>query len=86
MAEQALSAQPLSELDSWLRLERFDYSRVGEHWAVLRLLAGLGSNLGAPAEAMLVVQRGPTSVCGSAPSVVPGTRMRAGAAIARPSG
>jgi len=61
VANPAPPVQPLSELDSLLALERFDYSRVGEHWAVLRLLASLGSDLGAPAQAMLVVQRGPAS-------------------------
>jgi Transglycosylase SLT domain len=71
VAEEAHSIQPLRELDSWLRLERFDYSRVGEHWAVLRLLASLGSNLGAPAQATLVVQRGSTSACGFQPVSYP---------------
>jgi hypothetical protein len=52
------SAPPPAELDRWLHLERFDYSRVGQHWAVLRMLAGLAGELGAPAEAMLFVQRG----------------------------
>ncbi len=41
-----------------LAVERFDYSRVGDEWAVLRLLARLGSKLGAPADTGLVVRRG----------------------------
>jgi hypothetical protein len=36
-------------------IERFDYSRVGTEWAVLRLLAGLGTGLAAPSAAHLVV-------------------------------
>jgi Transglycosylase SLT domain len=64
VAGQAHHLRPLSELDSWLALERFDYSRVGQRWAVLRLLAGLGSNLGAPAQARLVVQPGADGACG----------------------
>ncbi len=53
------NTQPAGDPERWLALERLDYSRVGEHWAVLRLLAGLSAELGAPAEAKLVVQRGP---------------------------
>jgi hypothetical protein len=41
-----------------LAVERFDYSRVGTEWAVLRLLARLGSQLGGPPGAGLVVRRG----------------------------
>jgi Transglycosylase SLT domain len=79
VAEQAHNLQPLSELDSWLRLERFDYSRVGQRWAVLRLLAGLGSNLGAPAQARLVVRRGAEGVCG--PEIVRGPEIVCGPEI-----
>jgi hypothetical protein len=43
--------------DHGLALERFDYSRVGEQWAVLRVLARLGADLRAPADAQLVVHR-----------------------------
>jgi hypothetical protein len=43
---------------SELRLERFEYSRVGTEWAVLRLLARLGAELGAPANARLMIDRG----------------------------
>jgi hypothetical protein len=45
---------PLSELG----LERFEYSRVGADWAVLRVLARLEAQLGAPADAELVVSGG----------------------------
>jgi len=44
-------------VEDWLALERFDYARVGERWAVLRLLAGIGQEHGAPAQAKLVVER-----------------------------
>jgi hypothetical protein len=44
-------------IEDWLALERFDYARVGEHWAVLRLLAGIGGDQGAPVQAKLVVER-----------------------------
>ena len=47
-----------AELGGWLAVERFDYSRVGRQWAVLRLLAGLADQLGAPAQAMLVITQG----------------------------
>jgi hypothetical protein len=47
-----------AELGGWLAVERFDYSRVGRQWAVLRLLAGLADQLGAPAPAMLVITQG----------------------------
>ena len=53
-----VSPLPPAELGRWLALERFDYSRVGGQWAVLRLLAGLADQLGAPAQAMLVVTQG----------------------------
>ena len=36
-------------------IERFDYSRIGHDWAVLRLLTGLGPELSAPWAAHLVV-------------------------------
>src|ERR1017187_1079681 len=53
-----VSPLPPAELGRWLALERFDYSRVGRQWAVLRLLAGLADQLGAPAQAMLVITQG----------------------------
>jgi uncharacterized membrane protein YgcG len=43
-------------------IERFDYSRVGKEWAVVKLLARLGGELGAPADARLVVARDPEEV------------------------
>jgi Transglycosylase SLT domain len=55
----AAQTPTLEGLEHWLALERFDYARVGEGWTVLRLLAGIGQDLGAPVEAKLVVQRGP---------------------------
>jgi hypothetical protein len=49
---------PASDHGATPAVERFDYSRVGTEWAVLSLLARLGSNLGAPAGVGLVVRRG----------------------------
>jgi Transglycosylase SLT domain len=50
---------PLKSVEQWLSLERFDYSRIARQWAELRLLARLADQLGAPAQAMLVVTSGP---------------------------
>jgi hypothetical protein len=44
-----------------LGLERFEYSRVGAEWAVLRLLTRLGDELGPPVEAQLMIGRGAES-------------------------
>ena len=47
-----------AELGAWLELERFDYSRVGQRWAVLRLLAQLGATHGAPRAPTLLIHEG----------------------------
>jgi hypothetical protein len=41
-------------------VESFDYSRVGEQWVVLHLLARRVTDLGGPADAHLVISRGHT--------------------------
>jgi membrane-bound lytic murein transglycosylase B len=70
----------LQELESWLTLERFDYARVGERWAVLRLLAAIGQDLGAPVEAKLVIERElgtdayPARACALERRILPGGR------------
>lgn len=65
--------------DHGLELERFDYARVGEQWAVLRVLARLATDSGAPAHAHLVVrpeqrfsQLFPARACRSERRLLPG--------------
>ena len=45
-------------LTQWLELERLEYERLDERWAVVRLLATLDRGRGAPAGTGLVVQHG----------------------------
>ena len=47
--------------DSWLTIERLDYSPLAGRWAVVRLVAGLGADAALPAEPRLIVERGQAS-------------------------
>ncbi len=47
----------MSLLDHPVTLERFDYTRVGEHGALLRVLTGLSGQPGEPSQAQLRVSR-----------------------------
>ena len=53
------TARDSADADAWLDIERFEYVRLGEHLAVVRLLAGLGAELRPPTAAMLVLEAGP---------------------------
>ncbi|HEY5428418.1 MAG TPA: hypothetical protein VIK04_04820, partial [Solirubrobacteraceae bacterium] len=54
MSRAQIPAQ-LGRPSSGPTIERFDYGRVGNEWAILRVLAGLGGELRAPWAAHLVV-------------------------------
>ena len=45
-------------IDCDVSIEQFDYSRAGDEWAVVRLLAALGQSVGGPPGSHLVIESG----------------------------